>query len=85
MLITYFPIIVSLFAVAFVLFLISKINRAPVAKDKAIDITKAIQEGAISYLNRQYKTVSIVAVILFLILWFFMGWKIGFGFLIGAV
>src|SRR5437773_2132398 len=84
MLIEYFPIFVSLFAVAFVFFLISKINKAPVAKDKAIEITKAIQEGANSYLKRQYKTVSVVAIILFIAL-LFMGWKMAVGFLIGAV
>jgi len=81
----YFPIIVSLFAIAFVYFLISKIRKAPVAKDKAVAITQAVQEGAVSYLKRQYKTVSVVAVILFFILLIFMGWKIGFGFLIGAI
>ena len=85
MLITYFPIIVSLFAIAYVFFLVSKINKAPVSKGKAIEITKAIQEGAIAYLKRQYKTVAIVAVVLFILLWIFMGWKISFGFLIGAV
>ncbi len=85
MLITYFPIIVSLFAIVYVFFLISKINKSPVAKDKAIAITAAIQEGANSYLKRQYKTVSMVALVLFIALWIFMGWKMAFGFLIGAV
>lgn len=80
----YFPIIVSLFAIIFVFFLIAKINKAPVAKDKAIAITAAIQEGAISYLKRQYTTVSVVAVVLFFGL-LFMGWRIAVGFLIGAV
>src|SRR3989344_8148305 len=84
-LIIYFPIIVSLFAIAFVFFLIAKINRAPVAKDKAIAITQAIQEGAISYLKRQYNTVSIVAAVLFFGLLIFMGWKIALGFLLCAV
>ncbi|OGZ63703.1 MAG: sodium-translocating pyrophosphatase [Candidatus Staskawiczbacteria bacterium RIFCSPLOWO2_01_FULL_40_39] len=84
MLITYFPIIVSLFAIAFVFFLITGINKAPVAKDKAIAITQAIQEGAISYLKRQYRTVSIVAIAIAIGLLFFMGWKMALGFLIGA-
>ena len=80
----YFPIIVSLFAIAFVWFLASQIRKSPVAGGKAIAITAAVQEGAMSYLKRQYKTISIVGVILFIAL-FFMGWKIAIGFLIGAV
>ena len=85
MLILYFPIIVSLFAIVFVFFLIARINKAPVAKDKAIAITAAIQEGAISYLKRQYKTVSVVALVIFVLLFIVMGWKMALGFLIGAV
>lgn len=85
MFITYFPIIVSLFAIAFVWFLIMQIKKAPVAKNKAIEITKAIQEGAIAYLKRQYKTVSVVAGVLFVMIWVIMGWKMALGFLIGAV
>ena len=80
----YYPIIVSLFAIAFVWYLVSQISRAPVAGDKAIAITVAVQEGAMSYLKRQYKTISIVGIILFVVL-LFMGWKIAVGFLIGAV
>ncbi len=85
MLITYFPIIVSLFAIAFVVFLVLQISKAPAARDKAVAITAAIQEGANSYMKRQYKTISIVALVLFIALFFFMGWKIAIGFLIGAV
>ncbi len=93
MLLTYSPIIVSLFALVFVFFLIAKIRKAPIAKDKAIEISRAIQEGAVSYLKRQYKTVSIVALVLFFIIWIFFGMQSGFGegfkmaigFLIGAV
>jgi len=80
----YFPIIVSLFAIAFVWFLVSQIKKSPVASGKALAITAAVQEGAMSYLKRQYTTVGIVGVVLFAFL-FFMGWKIAIGFLIGAV
>jgi K(+)-stimulated pyrophosphate-energized sodium pump len=80
----YFPIITSLFAIAFVYFLVSQIRKAPVAGGKAVEITSAVQEGAMSYLKRQYKTISLVGLVLFILL-FFMGWKIAVGFLIGAV
>jgi len=56
-----------------------------VAKDKALAITEAIKEGAMSFLKRQYKTVSIVALVIFFVLWIALGWKMAFGFLIGAV
>jgi len=85
MLITYFPVIVSLFAIAFVAYLVMQINKAPAAKDKAVEITKAIQEGANAYLSRQYKTVAMVAVVLLVVLFFAMGFKVAVGFLIGAV
>jgi K(+)-stimulated pyrophosphate-energized sodium pump len=50
-----------------------QIKKAPVAGDKAIAITAAVQEGAMSYLKRQYKTIGIVGIILFFILLFFPG------------
>ncbi len=80
----FYPIIVSLFAIAFVYYLVSQIRKAPVAGDKALAITAAVQEGAMSYLKRQYKTIAIVGLVLFVAL-LFMGWKIAIGFLIGAV
>ncbi len=80
----FFPIIVSIFAIGFVYFLVSQIRKAPVAGGKAVAITAAVQEGAMSYLKRQYKTVSIVGVVIFILL-FFMGWKVAIGFLIGAI
>ena len=80
----YYPIIISIFTIAFVWFLTSQIRKSPVAGGKAVAITAAVQEGAMAFLKRQYKTVSIVGIIIFILL-FFMGWKIAIGFLIGAV
>ena len=49
------------------------------------EISGAIQEGAMAYLNRQYMTIAGVGVVVFLLLWIFLGFHVGFGFLIGAL
>jgi K(+)-stimulated pyrophosphate-energized sodium pump len=49
------------------------------------EIAAAVQEGASAYLNRQYTTIGMVGVVIFFILSFTLGVKVGIGFLIGAV
>jgi K(+)-stimulated pyrophosphate-energized sodium pump len=84
MTILFFPIIISLFSIIFTYFLIRKIDQAPSDSGKAAEISLAIREGAMTYLKREYKTISFVAVFLFLILWIFWEFKVGLGFLLGA-
>ena len=49
------------------------------------EIARAIQEGARAYLNRQYRAIAVVGVVIFVILWVLLGFTVAIGFLIGAV
>jgi len=51
---------------------------------KMQDIAAAIQEGARAYLNRQYKTITLVGTIILIIIIFVLGIWVGVGFFIGA-
>ena len=54
------------------------ILRLPTGNDKMKEIAKAIQTGAKAFLNRQYRSVAIVAAILFLLIGFLpsLGWSV---------
>ena len=64
--------------------LIAVILRCSPGNERMRQISGAVQEGAKAYLNRQVMTISVIAVIIFLLLFFFKDIPTAVGFLIGA-
>lgn len=81
----FIPILVSIFSLIFAYFLIQEVNKASSGSGKMIEVSQWIREGAISYLKRQYRTIAIVAVVIFLILLIVFDGITALGFLIGAL
>jgi K(+)-stimulated pyrophosphate-energized sodium pump len=77
-------LVCALFGLGAAIYLIKIIVGYSPGNDKMRQIAGAIQEGAKAYLNRQILSVSIIAVIIFLILGFTRDFFTAFGFLIGA-
>ncbi|MDE2352517.1 MAG: sodium/proton-translocating pyrophosphatase, partial [Alphaproteobacteria bacterium] len=48
------------------------------------EIAAAIQEGAAAYLNRQYTTIAIAGVVIFILAFVIFGWQVAVGYLIGS-
>src|SRR3989338_1787232 len=71
-------------AIVYGIALIFLINKLPAGTDRMQAIARAIEDGAKAYLKRQFSTIALVAVVFFAVLWWFLGWKTGLGFLIGA-
>src|SRR6201988_148238 len=72
-------------AVLYGVFSMMAILRLPAGNPRRQEIAAAIQAGAKAYLNRQYTTIFIVGVVLFIALGLAIGWATAGGFAIGAI
>ncbi|MCF7820186.1 MAG: sodium-translocating pyrophosphatase [Candidatus Pacebacteria bacterium] len=84
---TFFILGSAILALLYGALTVRSITKMPKGNDKMTAIAKAIQEGAKAFLSRQYKTVAVVAVVLFLIIGLIpaLGWMTALAFLIGAI
>jgi K(+)-stimulated pyrophosphate-energized sodium pump len=73
--------------IAYGLYYVKHILNLPAGNDKMKAIAAAIEEGANAYLNKQYQTISWVAIAIFSLLAFTpsLGWTVATGFLLGAL
>jgi len=82
--ILYLIIFVGILAVVYSYFLSSQIISSSPGNNKMQEIAEAIEIGAKAYLNRQYKTIAIVGVLVLIIISYFFSLLVGLGYFIGA-
>src|SRR5450631_783938 len=80
-----FAIVSGFLAIAYGLFTGMPIMALPTGNERMREIAAAVQQGAQDYLNRQYITIGVVGVILFVVIWLAPGERTAGGFAVGAV
>ncbi len=75
----------AILAIIYGAFLAYRVLSNPKGDKKMNDISDAISEGAVAYMKRQYTVVAIIGVIIFGILYYFLGINDAIGFAIGAI
>ena len=79
-----FALISSVVAIVYGLILARIIIKKDAGSARMQEIASAIQKGASAYLNRQYKTIAIIAVVLFAVICPLVGLTTALGFVVGA-
>ncbi len=82
----WFALVSAAIAIVYGLLLAKSILKKSPGNQRMQEIAQAIQGGAGAYLNKQYRTIGVIAAILFLIIGLVpkLGWTMAFGFLTGA-
>ena len=79
-----YTILAGILSIVYGYFTGKNILAASTGNSKMQEIASAIQIGAKAYLNRQYKTIAIVGLVVLVIISFSFSFLVGLGYLIGA-
>ena len=77
-------IVPALITILYGIFLVRWILRQPAGDDRMQAIARAIQAGAKAYLSRQYRTIGLLAAVIFILIGLLLDWTTAAGFLLGA-
>jgi K(+)-stimulated pyrophosphate-energized sodium pump len=78
-------ILCGVLALVYAMWATFSVMQADPGSQRMQEIAAAVREGAQAYLRRQYATIGVVGIVIFLIVGYFLGWLVGVGFAIGAI
>jgi K(+)-stimulated pyrophosphate-energized sodium pump len=78
-------VLCGVLAIVYAIWATSSVLRADAGSARMQEISAAVREGAQAYLKRQYSTIAVVGVVIFLIVGYFLGWLVAIGFAVGAI
>jgi K(+)-stimulated pyrophosphate-energized sodium pump len=81
----YFAIVCGVLSIVYAVWAIQSVLSADAGNARMQEIAGAIREGATAYLTRQYTTIAIVGVVVFVIAWLLLSVFAAIGFAIGAI
>jgi K(+)-stimulated pyrophosphate-energized sodium pump len=78
-------VLCGVLAIVYAIWATRSVMAADAGSARMQEIAAAVREGAQAYLKRQYSTIAIVGIVIFVIVGFFLGWLVGIGFAVGAI
>src|SRR4030088_2629040 len=72
-------------SIVYAIWATASVMKADAGNPRMQEIAAAVREGAQAYLKRQYMTIGLVGIVIFALLYYFLGALVAVGFLIGAV
>ncbi len=80
----FLPLIISIFAFVFGLFLFLGLEKIPEGSEKVVEISLAIRKGAMTFLRREFKILFLILILIALVLGMAIDFRQALTFLIGA-
>ncbi|MEA2862769.1 MAG: K(+)-stimulated pyrophosphate-energized sodium pump, partial [Bradyrhizobium sp.] len=78
-------VLCGVLSIVYAIWATASVMKADAGNPRMQEIAAAVREGAQAYLKRQYMTIAMVGVVIFVLLAYFLGTLVAAGFLIGAI
>ena len=79
------PVLFGVLGLVVAYFVYQAVLKYPRGEAKVVEIGDAIHEGAMVFMRREYMMLGIFSGVLILVLFFTLGWKTAFAFIVGAL